>query len=79
MTVTCKISDDLDAQLEGAARQRGVTKSEMIREALLAYLPVVAKKQKPSVHDRWRRYCGVVESKISDLATNPRYMKDFGK
>ena len=82
MTVTCKLPESLDAQLEEAADERGVPKSELIREALRQYLPTQKKtkaKRKPSVHDRWRKFCGIVDSGVTDLATNPKYLNDFGK
>ncbi len=37
-TLTTKIPPGLAAQLEGAARERGASKSTLVREALAAYL-----------------------------------------
>jgi len=38
-TITCKIPERLDAELEAVAEKRGVSKSEVVREAIEANLP----------------------------------------
>ena len=35
--------------------------------------------KKPSLHDLMKDGCGIVDSGVTDLATNKKYMKGFGK
>jgi predicted DNA-binding protein len=75
-TITCKIPKEIDARLEAAARQRRVTKSQIVRDALLANL----RKAKPklSAFDLVKDLCGVIKGGPRDYASNPKYLKDFG-
>ena len=34
---------------------------------------------KPSLHDLMKGGCGIVDSGVSDLATNPKHMEGFGR
>jgi hypothetical protein len=38
-----------------------------------------APPKKPSLHDRMKDGCGIVDSGVPDLATNPKHMEGFGK
>ncbi len=76
-TITCKLPASLSTLLTQAAKKQRVPKSELVRDALHQYLP--KQSERPSIHERWRKYCGVIKSGHGDLATNPRFMKDFGK
>ncbi len=42
----------------------------------LAEKPV---KRKPSLHDRMKDGGGIVDSGVTDLATNKKYMEGFGR
>jgi predicted transcriptional regulator len=79
-TVTCKIPAPLDALLEEAAERNRMPKSEIIRQALLAFVPGLVKRKTKarSANERWKSVRGIVQSGVSDLATNPKYMNDFG-
>ena len=33
----------------------------------------------PTLHDRFRKYCGIVKSGVGDLSTNPKHMEGFGE
>jgi metal-responsive CopG/Arc/MetJ family transcriptional regulator len=76
-TITCKIPDKLGAHLDAAARQRRVSKSQIIREAIVAIL----RKKKPalSAFDLMKDACGIVRGGPKDYASNSRHLKDFGK
>jgi Ribbon-helix-helix protein, copG family len=80
-TVTCKIPASLDALLEEAALSHRMPKSEIIRQALLAFVPGLVKRKTKarSVNERWQRVRGIVKSGISDLATNPDHLNNFGE
>ena len=76
-TITCKIPDKISAHLEAAARQRRVSKSQIVREALAASF----RKNKPQVSafDLIKDLCGVVKGGPKDYASHPRHLKGFGK
>lgn len=38
-----------------------------------------AGKKTPSLHDRMKDLCGIVDSGIPDLATNKKHMEGFGR
>ena len=75
-TITCKIPKELDAGLEAAARQRRVTKSQIVRDALVASLRKA--KPKVSAFDLVKDLCGVIKGGPRDYASNPKYLKGFG-
>jgi metal-responsive CopG/Arc/MetJ family transcriptional regulator len=76
-TITCKIPDKLRAHLEAAARQRRVSKSQIIREAITAVL----RKKKPAVSafDLIKDACGIIQGGPKDYASDSRHLKEFGK
>lgn len=75
-TITCKIPDLWDAQLEAEAARRALTKSDLVREALQQALAA----QKPATaFQRIQNLCGIIKDGPADLSTNPKYMEDFGK
>lgn len=76
--ITCKIPELLDAALEAKARQRRVSKSRIVREALERSLE--GRKAPPlSAYDVMKSACGIVRSGHKDLASNPKHMKNFGR
>jgi predicted transcriptional regulator len=76
-TVTCKIPERLDAELEAAARRRRVPKSAIIREALEQRLKGSRKVAALTAYDLAKSVCGTLRGP-ADLATNPKYMEGFG-
>jgi predicted transcriptional regulator len=76
-TISCKIPEKLDAELEVIARRRRVSKSTIVREALEQRLKRSRKAGAPTVYDLAKSVCGKLTGP-SDLATNPKYMDDFG-
>ena len=76
-TITCKIPDKLSAHLEAAARQRRVSKSQIIREAIMAVL----RKKKPAVSafDLMKDACGIIKGGPRDYASDPKHLRGFGK
>ena len=75
-THTVKLNAALDRRLTMEAKRLKLSKSEVTRFAL-------DKLRKGdtfiSVHDRMKDVCGIIKDGPRDLATNPKYMKDFGK
>lgn len=76
-TITCKIPERLDAELEATARRRRVPKSAIVREALEQRLRRGRKVQALTAYDLAKSVCGTLRGP-SDLATNARYMEGFG-
>lgn len=78
-TITCKLPEALDAELEVVAEKRGVSKSEVIREAIEANLPEQKKQAGLSAFDVMKGACGILKGGPRDLATNPRHLEGFGR
>jgi len=72
-TVTCKLPESLDAQLEAAAREEGVSKSQVLRQALEDRIKRNRSKKSPRAFDLVKDLCGSIKGP-ADLLTNPRYM-----
>ena len=79
ITITCKIPERLDAELETVAEMRGVSKSTVVRESIEANLPDQKKRAGLSAFDVMREACGIIKGGPRDLATHPRHMKGFGR
>lgn len=77
-TISVRIPEDVANRLQAASRNTGVSKSEVIREALEAYLANGRDgDDRPTLADRCRDLIGSVDGP-SDLSTNPKYMEGFG-
>jgi hypothetical protein len=76
--VSLKLSDALHAKLARASKDRGAAKSDIIREALEAYFANGKNGPRVSCLDLARDLAGSVEGP-PDLATNPKYMRGYGR
>lgn len=70
-----KLAKHLDELLDRLARERGVSRSEVLRQALGAY----AAKPAVSALDLAGDLVGAFKGLPPDLSTNPRYLKGFGE
>lgn len=77
-TLTCKISEKLNAELEAMARTRRVSKSAILREALEDKTRRSARTAAPSAYEVAKHLCGRVRGP-KDLSTNPKHMMGFGE
>lgn len=79
--LTVKIPAGLERDLDRAAEERGVSKSQLAREAIAVYIRRPAVKGKPakSALTLAGDLAGRIRRGPRDLATNPRYMSDYGK
>ncbi len=75
-TISLKLPAELETQLARLSRQRSVTRSEIVRAALEAYL---------AKGDTTRRSCLDLAGDLAgsldgpaDLASNPRHLKGYG-
>ncbi len=79
-TLTVKIPDALDRSIASAARRERVTKSELVRRAMAKYVSQPGKDRKfRSAFDLAGDLIGSVRGGPADLATNAKYMDDYGK
>ncbi len=81
-TITIKVPEELDARLTKRAKRRGVSKSEVAREALARELnsdSPEAVDEEPSAYDILKDDLGCIDSGVGDLSTNPKHMEGFGK
>ena len=76
--LTLKLPEALLARLEASARQRGTSKSALVREALEAALAGNGAQAPVSCLDLVRDLVGKVKGP-GDLSTSERYLEDFGK
>ncbi len=77
-TVTLKVTEDFDAQLRGAAYERDVSTSDLVREAVAEYIARPVHARFGSFLEQAGDIIGSVEG-ASDLSTNKAHMKSFGK
>ncbi len=77
-TLSLKLPPSLETKLTHAARQRGTSKSSIVREALESFLQNNAAPKKGSALEAVSPWVGCVNGP-GDLSTNPEYMDDFGK
>jgi hypothetical protein len=81
-TLTIELPDDLAARLEAASAQTHVPPAQLVRAALEKALPAPAADwpaDGPSLYERMKDFIGCIESGVTDLATNPKYMEGFGQ
>lgn len=80
-TLTIKVPDELARRLEKNAKLRGLSKSEVAREALARELADDSDKavgEFRSAYGAMKEGVGCVETGVSDLSTNPKHMEGFG-
>jgi hypothetical protein len=79
VTITCKIPDELNQQLEAEASRRMLPKSALVREALERSFKRPRQTRRQSAFDRVNDLCGIIKDGPTDMSTNPKYMDGFGK
>ena len=79
-TLTVKIPEALERSIAIAARRERVTKSELVRRAMAKYIAQTGEDHKfQSAMDLAGSLIGSVRGGPVDLATNTKYMDDYGK
>lgn len=78
-TITCKIPESLNAELEAVAQRKDISKSEVVRQAIEANLEEDKRRGALSAFDVMQDACGIIKGGPRDLATNPRHLKGFGR
>ncbi|MBD3374341.1 transcriptional regulator [candidate division KSB1 bacterium] len=76
-TLTLKIPDVLNTQLNSYAKQKGLSKSEIVRIALLEYFSRDDTKIEGSILDLSEDLAGSIEAP-SDISINKDYLEGYG-
>jgi predicted transcriptional regulator len=71
--MTIRLSRQESARLARLAKKKGVTRSDVVRQALEVL------EERDSALDAWGDAVGVAEGGPKDLATNPRHLKGYGR
>ena len=86
MKTSVELPDDLARRIKAAAVVRGRKLKALVAEGLRLVLKIpdssvsAAKKRRTSTaYEMMKDGCGIVDSSIGDLATNPKHMKRFGR
>jgi hypothetical protein len=77
-SISLKLPDDLNAKLEQISNERGAAKSDIVRDALEAYFAGQKNGARISCLDLARDLAGSIDGP-ADLATNPKYMRGYGR
>ncbi len=67
------------AEIETAVRALPRREKQKIFNLLAKDLAVKPVRKKLSLHDRMKDGCGIVDSDVTDIATNKKYMEGFGR
>ncbi len=77
-TLTVKITKQLRARLVAAAKRRGVTQSELVRDAIETSLRAPDASSGPTLFDQISDLIGIVDRGPPELSTNKKYLEGFG-
>jgi predicted DNA-binding protein len=79
--LTLKLPKELERELHRAAVTRGVSKSQLAREAIASYIrrPPSGDEHFVSALDLAGDLVGSIKRSPRGLTTNPKFMDDFGK
>ncbi len=77
-TLTLKLPEILEARLNTFARKKGLSRSEIVRRALMEYFSRDNASNTGSFLDLSRDLAGSIEGPV-DLSTNKSYMEGYGK
>jgi len=78
-TISLKVPDRLLELLEEESRARGTTKSSLVRECLANLLDTRPAGGEATCYDLTGDLAGSLKGLPRDLATNPKYLKGFGR
>ena len=78
-TLTVKIPPQLEQEIVRASAQEHLSKSELVRRALVAYVNQRKGGSAISALDQAGDLVGCFAGGPSDLSSNPRHMDDFGR
>jgi hypothetical protein len=74
-TMTIRLTRRESARVARLAKKRMTTRSKLVRDAIAK----LEDSEPRTAYDDWRDFFGVVDSGVTDLATNPRHLKGLGR
>ena len=77
-TLTLKVSEALNTELSSYSKKMGISKSEIVREAIVEYLTRDDVKIEGSFLDLAEDLAGSVDAP-EDLSSNKKYLESYGK
>lgn len=79
MKTTIEVPEDLYQQAKHQAEMRGCKLTELIEEGLRLVIQEPPKKETARLSELMKNACGLVDSGMSDLASNPKHLSGFGQ
>jgi hypothetical protein len=80
MKITIELPDDLYERAKVEAGLQGRKLNNLVAEGLRLVLGIPRKTPKQrNLAELMKRACGIVDSGVSDLGSNPAHLKDFGR
>jgi len=84
MRTSIDLPNDLFRRAKAEAALRGRKFRDLVEEGIRRVLknpeePESSQKQSPSLFQLMEDHCGIVDSGISDLASNPDHLEGFGR
>ncbi|MBZ0168106.1 hypothetical protein MELA_02347 [Candidatus Methylomirabilis lanthanidiphila] len=80
MKTTIELSDDLYRQAKAEAALRGRKLRELVEEGLRLVIQSPRNRAtRPTLRELMKNACGVVDSGLPDLASNPKHLAGFGR
>jgi hypothetical protein len=80
MKTTVEMPDELYRRAKAEAALRGRKLKELVEEGLRLVLAAPQKAaRRPNLADLMKGACGVVDSGVPDLGTNPEHLAGFGR
>lgn len=77
-TISLKLADTFDAELTAVARQRGISKSALIRDAVGTFLRTNGHEESGSALSLAEDLAGCLAGP-EDLSVNTDYLREFGR
>ena len=78
-TISIKIDPELERALVLASEREHLSKSELMRRALVSYLNQRSAAAAPSALDLVGDLAGCFSGEPANLSSNPRHLDDFGR
>jgi len=82
MKTTVELPDELARRVKAEAALRGRKLKDLVEEGLRLVLESPGgrreERPRPTLHELMAGACGIVDSGVSDLASNPKHLKGFG-
>jgi Arc/MetJ-type ribon-helix-helix transcriptional regulator len=73
--MTIRLSRKESARVGRLAKKRRVSRSEVVRQSIQA----LEAEDTRTALDAWRDVVGIIKGGPTDLSTNPRHMKGYGR